>query len=53
MNAVTETAAAAPVSGVEIFLPLAKLKKSRAMLARCRMGKPQSRRWPLRSSIRG
>ncbi|GLT00592.1 DNA-binding protein [Sphingobium jiangsuense] len=28
MNAVTETAAAAPVSGVEIFLPLAKLKKS-------------------------
>ena len=28
MNAVTETAAAEPVSGVEIFLPLAKLKKS-------------------------
>ena len=28
MNAVTETSAAAPVSGVEIFVPLAKLKKS-------------------------
>lgn len=28
MNAVTETAAAEPVSGVEIFVPLAKLKKS-------------------------
>lgn len=28
MNAVTETAAAEPVSGVEVFLPLAKLKKS-------------------------
>ncbi|WP_296221550.1 ParB/RepB/Spo0J family partition protein, partial [uncultured Sphingomonas sp.] len=28
MNAVTETAAAQPVSGVEIFVPLAKLKKS-------------------------
>ncbi|SNT18952.1 chromosome partitioning protein, ParB family [Sphingomonas laterariae] len=28
MNAVTETAAAEPVSGVEISLPLAKLKKS-------------------------
>jgi ParB family transcriptional regulator, chromosome partitioning protein len=28
MNAVTETVAAEPVSGVEIFVPLAKLKKS-------------------------
>ena len=28
MNAVTETIAAEPVSGVEIFVPLAKLKKS-------------------------
>ncbi|MFN3475480.1 MAG: ParB/RepB/Spo0J family partition protein, partial [Blastomonas sp.] len=28
MNAVTQTAAAEPVSGVEIFVPLAKLKKS-------------------------
>ena len=28
MNAVTKTAAAEPVSGVEIFVPLAKLKKS-------------------------
>ncbi|QDK33007.1 ParB/RepB/Spo0J family partition protein [Sphingomonas sp. IC081] len=28
MNAVTETAVAEPVSGVEIFVPLAKLKKS-------------------------
>lgn len=28
MNAVTETVAAKPVSGVEIFVPLAKLKKS-------------------------
>ena len=28
MNAVTETTAAEPVSGVEIFVPLAKLKKS-------------------------
>uniref|UniRef100_UPI0030198D97 ParB N-terminal domain-containing protein n=1 Tax=Sphingobium aquiterrae TaxID=2038656 RepID=UPI0030198D97 len=28
MNAVTETEAAEPVSGVEIFVPLAKLKKS-------------------------
>ncbi|WP_176597274.1 ParB/Srx family N-terminal domain-containing protein [Sphingobium sp. 15-1] len=28
MNAVTETAAAEPVSGIEIFVPLAKLKKS-------------------------
>lgn len=28
MNAVNETAAAEPVSGVEIFVPLAKLKKS-------------------------
>ncbi|HEV2597741.1 ParB/RepB/Spo0J family partition protein [Sphingopyxis sp.] len=28
MNAVTETVAAEPVTGVEIFLPLAKLKKS-------------------------
>ena len=28
MNAVTETAAAEPVTGVEIFVPLAKLKKS-------------------------
>ncbi|WP_394441676.1 ParB/RepB/Spo0J family partition protein [Sphingobium naphthae] len=28
MNAVTETVAASPVSGVEIFVPLAKLKKS-------------------------
>ena len=28
MNAVTETAAAEPVSGVEIFVPLNKLKKS-------------------------
>lgn len=28
MNATTETAAAEPVSGVEIFVPLAKLKKS-------------------------
>lgn len=28
MNAITETVAAEPVSGVEIFVPLAKLKKS-------------------------
>lgn len=28
MNAVTKTVAAEPVSGVEIFVPLAKLKKS-------------------------
>ena len=28
MNAVTETVVAEPVSGVEIFVPLAKLKKS-------------------------
>ncbi|MGX1693092.1 hypothetical protein ACWIB4_12505, partial [Brevundimonas naejangsanensis] len=28
MNAVTEILAAEPVSGVEIFVPLAKLKKS-------------------------
>lgn len=28
MNAVTQTAAAEPVSGIEIFVPLAKLKKS-------------------------
>ncbi|MEE4452061.1 ParB/RepB/Spo0J family partition protein [Novosphingobium resinovorum] len=28
MNAVTETVAAEPVSGIEIFVPLAKLKKS-------------------------
>jgi len=28
MNVVTETVAAEPVSGVEIFVPLAKLKKS-------------------------
>lgn len=28
MNAVTQTLAAEPVSGVEIFVPLAKLKKS-------------------------
>ena len=28
MNAVTETAAAEPVSGIEIFVPLNKLKKS-------------------------
>jgi ParB family chromosome partitioning protein len=28
MNAVTETTAAEPVSGIEIFVPLAKLKKS-------------------------
>ena len=28
MNAVTETTAVEPVSGVEIFVPLAKLKKS-------------------------
>ncbi len=28
MNAVTQTVAAEPVSGVEIFVPLAKLKKS-------------------------
>ena len=28
MNAVTETVVAEPVSGVEIYLPLAKLKKS-------------------------
>src|SRR3546814_11464542 len=28
MNAVTQTAVAGPVSGVEMFVPLAKLKKS-------------------------
>ena len=28
MNAVTQTVAAEPVSGVELFVPLAKLKKS-------------------------
>ncbi len=52
VNAVTETAAAEPVSGVEISCRWPSSKKSRAMPARCRMGKPLSRRWPLRSSTR-
>ena len=53
MNAVTETVAAEPVSGVEIFVPLAKLKKSPKNARKVPHGRPLSRRWPRRSSTRG